>query len=317
MDDQTSPLVTSLYMLVLGLGLGMVMQVLVIAVQNAVAYEDLGAATSGATFFRSIGSAFGVAVFGAIFANLLSVNLQGAFPAGALPPGLDAGSLQANPAALQQLPPAVHAALVHAYAVSLQPVFLAAVPFAAVAFALSWLLPEVPLRQTTQATDPGQTFGMPEDRSSLDELTRALSVLTSRESRRRMYARLAARAGVQLAPGSCWMLLRLDEQAPTTLASLARRAQVAPAALAPYLQELRQDGLVVVVGAADDADTAQIAPTPEGRQVLDRLIAARREALARLLSDWSPERHAEVAEMLSRLARALATDETAPRPVPT
>ena len=110
---------------------------------------------------------------------------------------------------------------------------------------------------------------------------------------------------------------RLDEQAPTTLTSLAQRAQVAPAALTPYLQELRQDGLVVVDGAANDVEAAQVAPTPAGQQILDRLIAARREALARLLSDWAPERHAEVAEMLSRLARALATDETTPRPVPT
>ncbi len=317
MDNQTSPLVTSLYMLVLGLGLGMVMQVLVIAVQNAVAYEDLGAATSGATFFRSIGSAFGVAVFGAIFANLLSANLLAALPAVALPAGLDPSSLEANPAALQQLPPAVHAALVHAYAVSLQAVFLAAVPFAVIAFGLSWLLQEVPLRQTTHATDPGQTFGMPEDRGSLDELARALSVLIGREKRRRIYAQLAARAGVSLAPGSCWMLLRLDEQAPVTLAHLARRAQVPAAALLPYLDELRRDALVEVDGAGSGAETAAIALSPEGQRIADRLVAARREALARLLAGWSPEQHAEVAELLSRLARVLAADETAPRPAPT
>jgi len=75
MNEQTSVVLSSVYMLVLGLGLGLVMQVLVIAVQNAVDYRNLGAATSGATFFRSIGGSFGTAVFGAIFSNLLVAHI--------------------------------------------------------------------------------------------------------------------------------------------------------------------------------------------------------------------------------------------------
>ncbi len=63
------------YMFVFGVGLGLVMQILVVAVQNAVPYEQLGTATSGATFFRSIGGCFGTAVFGAIFSNLLATNV--------------------------------------------------------------------------------------------------------------------------------------------------------------------------------------------------------------------------------------------------
>ena len=62
-------------MVVFGLGLGLVMQVLVVAVQNAVPYEELGTATSGVTFFRMIGGSFGTAVFGAIFANLVVDNV--------------------------------------------------------------------------------------------------------------------------------------------------------------------------------------------------------------------------------------------------
>src|SRR5205823_14229796 len=76
MNEHTSVLVASLSMLVLGLGLGLVMQVLVIAVQNAVEYRNLGAATSGATFFRSIGGSFGTAVFGAILSNQLASHLS-------------------------------------------------------------------------------------------------------------------------------------------------------------------------------------------------------------------------------------------------
>jgi predicted MFS family arabinose efflux permease len=64
----------SLYMLVLGMGIGGVMQVLVIIVQNAVPHSELGVATSGATFFRSIGGSFGTAIFGAIFSNQLASN---------------------------------------------------------------------------------------------------------------------------------------------------------------------------------------------------------------------------------------------------
>ena len=78
----------ALYMLVLGMGLGAVMQVLVLIVQNAVPYSELGVATSGATFFRSIGGSFGAAIFGAIFANVLVGNLVRHLGNAKLPAGL-------------------------------------------------------------------------------------------------------------------------------------------------------------------------------------------------------------------------------------
>ena len=74
-------------MLVLGLGIGMVLPVLVIAVQNAVDYKDLGMATSGTTFFRSIGASFGVAIFGAIFSNTLVGDIRRALGPVRIPPG--------------------------------------------------------------------------------------------------------------------------------------------------------------------------------------------------------------------------------------
>ena len=79
---------TALYMLVLGMGLGAVMQVLVLIVQNAVPYSELGVATSGATFFRSIGGSFGAAIFGAIFSNVLVGNLVRHLHGAKLPRGL-------------------------------------------------------------------------------------------------------------------------------------------------------------------------------------------------------------------------------------
>src|SRR3954463_16801327 len=83
LDRETSPALAAVYMLVLGLGLGMVMQVLVLAVQNSVAYEQLGVATSGATLFRSIGGSLGTAILGAVFSNKLAHALAGSLPAGA------------------------------------------------------------------------------------------------------------------------------------------------------------------------------------------------------------------------------------------
>ncbi|MHB8296921.1 MAG: MDR family MFS transporter [Acidimicrobiales bacterium] len=146
----TGTFASSLYMFVLGVGIGGVMQVLVIATQNAVAYEDLGTATSGATFFRSIGGSFGTAVFGAIFANQLTGNLSRYLAGTKVPPGFN-GMSGASPAALAKLPAAVHLGYEQAFAASLHTVFLVAVPVAALSFGLSWLIKEVPLRQATHA----------------------------------------------------------------------------------------------------------------------------------------------------------------------
>jgi EmrB/QacA subfamily drug resistance transporter len=141
----TSTLQDSLYMLVLGMGIGGVMQVLVIIVQNSVPHSELGVATSGATFFRSIGGSFGTAIFGAIFANVLVGNLARHLNGVHLPAGFSAAD--ATPALLARLPSAVHAAFVAGYAESIQTVFIVAVPIAALAFLASWLIPQVELKK--------------------------------------------------------------------------------------------------------------------------------------------------------------------------
>jgi hypothetical protein len=154
----TSDWLSSLYMLVLGAGIGASLQVLVVAVQNAVSYADLGAATGGATFFRSIGGSFGTAIFGAVFANVLPGNLAASLHGLSLPRGVTAAS-GASPAVLARLPTAVHAGYIGGYATSLQTVFLVAVPFGALAFLLSWTLKDVPLRTTTGTPDPAEQRG--------------------------------------------------------------------------------------------------------------------------------------------------------------
>ncbi len=181
--DETSPTaVMSAFFFVFGLGLGLVMQVLVLIVQNAVAYEDLGVATSGATFFRSIGASFGVAVFGTVFASRLGDELTGAFAGAPLPPGVSVGALESDPRGIAALPPPLRADAVHAYATAITDVFLYAAPVALLAFALAWFLREDRLRASVTAPDGTETFASnPVERSSHDEVCRALSVLGTRE----------------------------------------------------------------------------------------------------------------------------------------
>ena len=149
MGTSSSTWQDSLSMLVLGLGLGGVMQVLVIIVQNGVSHSELGVATSGATFFRSVGGSFGTAIFGAIFSNVLAGNLASHLHGVSLPAGFS--SADATPKLLSHLPAAVHQGFVAGYAESIQTVFLVAVPIAALAFLATWLIPQVELRQWPSA----------------------------------------------------------------------------------------------------------------------------------------------------------------------
>jgi len=130
---------------VLGLGLGMVMQVLVLAVQNAVDPRNMGVATSGSTLFRQIGGSIGVSIFGTIFANRLAAELATRLPANARLPGAS------NPAGIRALPPTLRSAFEQAFAAALHPVFLTAAGVALVAFALAWLIPDLRLRDSVAA----------------------------------------------------------------------------------------------------------------------------------------------------------------------
>ena len=160
----TSLIVAALYMFVLGVGLGCVMQVLVLIVQNAVPYPELGVATSGATFFRSIGGCFGTAIFGAIFSNVLVGNLVRHLGNARLPTGLSSSSV--TPAILDRLPQAVHHGIAAAYAESIQTVFLIAAPIGAIAFLAAWFIPQVELRRGVGAAPEP-----PSDTAPASELT--------------------------------------------------------------------------------------------------------------------------------------------------
>jgi MFS family permease len=281
--DVSTPLwQTAVYLVVLGLGLGMTMQVLVLAAQNAVPYELLGVATSGSTLFRQIGGSIGVSLFGAIFANRLALHLASSLPAGARIPAA------ANPEAVKRLPAPVHTAYVDAFAVSLRPVFAVAAMISAVGFVLTWFLREVPLRRSAQAEGVAESFALPREAESLPELERICATLARRENRSRVYEQLAARAELDLDPGELWLLARLGEGAGVDLADPR---------LAAAHASLRGRGLV------DDGRLGG-----EGELLYERVVEARRSGLAELLEGWEPEQHDEVRRMLDRLARELVAE---------
>jgi EmrB/QacA subfamily drug resistance transporter len=147
----TAPWLASVYMLVVGVGIGLVMQVLVLVVQNDAPRRDVGVATSTATFFRSMGGSLGVALFGAIFASRLASELA-SLP-GDIAARLSGGGVNVSPADVHALAPEVRHDFLLAFVDALQPVFLVGAGLTAVAFALSLALKEVPLR-TTMAAEP-------------------------------------------------------------------------------------------------------------------------------------------------------------------
>jgi EmrB/QacA subfamily drug resistance transporter len=204
----TSVLTSSMFMLVTGLGLGLTMQVLVLAVQNSVEPRDLGTATSAATFFRSIGGSIGVSVFSAIFNNKMADNLAHELPRLAANPSL-AKELRASPEALAKLPTGVHDAYLRAFTASLHVVFIAAIPVALLAFALSWLLEELPLRTKVGAADGvGSGFGMPRTAAVQVQMEGEARVAAAKTTLARLtgsdlLSRTAGKRATRTRPGQC------------------------------------------------------------------------------------------------------------------
>jgi EmrB/QacA subfamily drug resistance transporter len=160
LDEHTSVLLAGLYQAVLGFGLGLVMQVLVLAVQSSVAIRDLGAATSAASFFRSIGGSVGVSVFATLFNAAIDRHLAALLPASAAEHGTSASSFHGSPAELAKLPPAIHTAYTHSFVLSLQSVFHVAIAFTFVGFLVSIALPALPLRTTSGAEEAAEAGGL-------------------------------------------------------------------------------------------------------------------------------------------------------------
>jgi MFS family permease len=144
----------AIYAIFVGAGLGLSMQTIVIALQNSVDYKDMGVATSSNTFFRSLGSVFGTAIFGSILTNRVGHYLQSNFDELATSnpdalKGFDMTKLEGisnNTAVLKTLPPEIQATALNAFVNSFHIVFWAAAPITAIGFFLALKLRETPLR---------------------------------------------------------------------------------------------------------------------------------------------------------------------------
>ena len=269
MTTETTMLTTAGYMLLLGCGLGCVMQVLIIAVQNAVDYHDLGVATSNAILFRFIGGSLGTALLGAVLATQLNQT--------------------------------------RSLIAALDTVFSLAAAIAFLGFLLSLFLPERRLRETIAAAteadiggDIGQAFAMPQTSDSRAQLLRGLSVLADRDVRRRYVAAIVERAGVDLSPGAAWLLVQIEREPNVNIQDLGRKGKADPIKLQHSKTELLDKSLVAPTSTADVYQLNE-----GGCEIYNRLVAARREHLAELWPEWSPKKREEVATILRNLAREL------------
>ncbi|MFF5702955.1 DHA2 family efflux MFS transporter permease subunit [Streptomyces sp. NPDC012794] len=296
---------TSVYFFVFGIGLGLVMQVLVLVVQNAVSYADLGVATSGATFFRSIGASFGVAVFGTVFTNRLDDKLSDTLAGVPLPPTATPARLEADPRAIGSLPPELRPRVLDAYSSAITDVFLYAVPVVLLAFLVSWFLKEDKLRASVTAPDVTETLASnPVHRSSHEEVARALSVLGTREGRRHVYEKITAKAGYDLLPAASWLLLRINKYGSVEPAVLAERTAVPLKTITEAARQIEERALATREGL-------QLVFTDRGREVAARLAQARQESLAELLGDWwGPDRPTDLVKLVEELNRELCGSDS-------
>ncbi|MFJ2743365.1 MDR family MFS transporter [Streptomyces sp. NPDC087440] len=318
MGPSTNTWLESLYMFVLGVGIGLCMQVLTIAVQNTVDYADLGTATSGVTFFRTLGSSFGAAVFGTIYANSLKPNLEEGITAAArlAPAGTDPAAIaQAaqNPQALHKLPAAQIAPITEAYANTLSTVFLWTVPVAVLGFLVSLFLKQVELRDTSRAAsaDLGEGFAQPTP-SGAGGSSQALELAVARivHTKGALTARqVVANSDTRLDIAGAWAVMQVDlftrMVGHATLGLIAGRRNVPPEVLLPVFDRMVDEGYLTRDGNFL-AHTA--AGEREARVIADAWSNWLGDQLER---DAGRPRSAELRAAADRIAKRLLAEDLA------
>ncbi|CAL9320709.1 Putative multidrug resistance protein MdtD [Streptomyces sp. SudanB91_2054] len=257
MGPSTGAVLESLYMFVLGTGIGLSMQVLTIAVQNTVDYADLGTATSGVTFFRTLGSSFGTAVFGTIYANTLTPNLRDGVAAaagtGAADPAV-IGRAATSPEGVHRLPPEASAPIVGAYADTIQTVFLWTVPVAALGLLVALFLKQVQLRDSARlgSTDLGEGFASPHDADSRRALEASVGKIigsTELDTARRIIADSDTRLDV----AGAWAVMQVELftrlVGHASLGLIAARRRLPPEVLLPVFDRMVEEGFLTRHGS--------------------------------------------------------------------
>ncbi|MFD3931929.1 DHA2 family efflux MFS transporter permease subunit [Streptomyces sp. NPDC058614] len=281
MGPDTGAWLESLYMLLLGMGMGSAMQVLTIAVQNTVAYSQMGTATSGVTFFRSIGGAFGTAIFGTLYQNQLADELPKA--------ARESGVTQAvagDASALWKLPEAQITPVLNAYADALTFVFRWVVLAAVVGFVIAWFLKEVPLRDSAraEASDLGDGFAAPDSPDSVARLERELAAVMNKvKDDPAARSDFHAASGSALAEGQAWALGQIHWygklKGEASLEDIAEAHRLPSEALVPLFDEVVQAGY-----GRREGDALRL--TPAGNTEFDRLTESWRRWLDTRLQGW-------------------------------
>ncbi|UGT41325.1 MFS transporter [Nocardia yamanashiensis] len=271
----------ALYMLILGLGIGLAMQVLTIVVQNSVPYADLGTATSGVTFFRTIGSAFGTTIFGTLYVNQITPKLGAAVMEAKVPP-----EAAQSPELLRQLPPEQAAPIITAYADSIDYVFRWVVPVAVLGFIVAWFLKQVKLRDSAraEASDVGEGFSMPDSADRVVQLERAVGrVLRKLRDNQLPDPEILSAAGSSLTRDEAWALGQVrmfgKVRGEATLSEVAHTYWVPQEVVAPVYEKAERDGFIRNHGGT-------LTLTDKGIQELDRVRGAWRRWLESQIDDW-------------------------------
>ncbi|MFF0374341.1 MDR family MFS transporter [Actinoplanes missouriensis] len=306
MGASTSTWLESLYMFILGCGIGLSMQVLTIAVQNTVPYADLGTATSGVTFFRTLGSSFGTAIFGTLYSGRLEDRLAEALAQTGVP-----ATVAQNPEALNALDPAQSGPIIAAYADSINYVFQWVVPVAVLGFVVAWLLKEVPLRDSARvaATDVGEGFSPPATDDRVGQLERQISD-TMRRARddRTVLDRVLADSGADVNPSQAWAIgqthLHVTAKGRAELPAIARQHRMPPEVLEPTFTDLAQAGYARVEGD-------QVHLTEAGQEQFERVRHAWRQWLDANLDDIArtdPDDRILIDQALNNIATRLVDE---------
>ncbi|CAL9655153.1 Putative multidrug resistance protein MdtD [Streptomyces sp. enrichment culture] len=301
----------SLYMFVLGTGIGLSMQVLTIAVQNTVDYADLGTATSGVTFFRTLGSSFGTAVFGTIYANSLGPNLRDGVAAaagtGAADPSVIARA-STSPEGVHGLPSEASAPIVGAYADTIQTVFLWTVPVAVLGFVVALFLKQVQLRDSARAgsTDMGEGFAPPHDASSRRALEASVGKVigsTELDTARRIIAGSDTRLDV----AGAWAVMQVELftrlVGHASLGLIAARRRMPPEVLLPVFDRMVEEGFLT-------RDGSLLSHTPAGAR--EALVIGRAWATwleDRVEQDIGRPTDAELRAALDSIAKRLLVED--------
>jgi EmrB/QacA subfamily drug resistance transporter len=303
--DQHSSLATETgALLVLGAGIGLIMQILTLVVQNTVSYSDLGTATSGVTFFRTLGGSFGASIMGSVYVNQLTGRLATAAARAKVPP-----ASISDPGLVDQLPAAQKAPVVAAYAQSLQHVFLFAVPVAAAGFVLALALPQVAMRGLSQARGVGDGFAVPEGSDNEHQLAKLVGQILRREQRSSL-AGILARSGSALDMATAWGVLGVYLRGqvsgqPARVSDVEARVGVPAGVLTPFFGE------IVAAGYLSRSGDGVLTLTASGQAEVDRLIVAWKAWLMGELRDWlqardvTPDQTREVQAALGRITLRL------------